>query len=279
MWFSDDELDGLREFAEMQRELEETMTNLQIHFNSELTETARVLNEFAEQEQDLTRFVQGVRMEHTQAAAALANSFPIEEYQATARVLQEPLIPLEAIQAISEAVEPISRITVDLANNQVFLDALEESITMRTTLDELALISASKTYARDEIYEPEVDDVETPEIKPSGPTVAIYNQTVDPYGPVREELNEIQILIANYILASAFDSGELSSDLSEEQKKAVRLGLALSVGLLIGTVAGVFIGTSAGVAAGFGSSGLSSQQLESWYDMKRRQRLPEDDSE
>ncbi|QCC60245.1 hypothetical protein NP511_17975 [Natrinema thermotolerans] len=261
MKFSQNYWDSIQRFAETKREIEQNLDTL--YLDSDVIEAAKQQRELEKTLEESGVF----------RAQKLLESMPIQEITAAQQTLYQPSV----LQVAAQSAKLYNNITTEIINNQAFVDAIEQSATIKNSLDELARISPRYTHTN--TYEPEIDNTGVPEVEPPSPTASIYNQTVEPYEPVREEAIEIQILITNYILASAHDSGELSSDISEEKKKGIRLGLALSVGLLIGTIAFVAIGPAGAIAAGFGSTTLSSQQLESWYGIKRRQRLPEDESE
>lgn len=95
--------------------------------------------------------------------------------------------------------------------------------------------------------------------------------------PFQDEIQETQNLLVAFLWASLSDSGYLSDDLSEEQKILVRFSLAVFVVLAVGTLVGDVLSPRSGIPAGIGSGALTTKWLSDWYDMKRRQRLPDDE--
>lgn len=115
-----------------------------------------------------------------------------------------------------------------------------------------------------------------------GAQTATYQEPTTPEpgyreAPFHEDARETRDLLAAYLWAAVSDSGEFASELSAEEKMLVRHVLTMFVGLAVGTVVAEVMSPRAGIPAGFGASALATKWLSDWYDMKRRQRLPEDE--
>lgn len=103
------------------------------------------------------------------------------------------------------------------------------------------------------------------------PISEVSQKTTKPHSPFRENLKETQRLAFQAILASVFNSGELSSGLSEEYKKGVRLGVAISIGISIGIPIGALFNFSSGIGIGISTVGVVSHELSEVYNIKKRQ--------
>ncbi|WP_331234496.1 hypothetical protein [Natronorarus salvus] len=166
-----------------------------------------------------------------------------------------------------------------IANNPEFSRALEESATIANSVGEInrkhfSLPSKtngfhSGTFKRDNrsLPEPEREFTSTP---PS-----IYLQKTSSCGSSREKFSQCILLIADLILVAAVAKGEISDDISEERKKAIRFSLAVLIGTAIGSSTSLAFGPGVGTATTVGSTALVSRELDSWYDMRRRQMIPE----
>lgn len=189
---------------------------------------------------------------------------PLQEMAAA----QQSLIQPSVVEAAVQSTQIYENIATELATNQALIEAVEQSVTIADSIEELqkmALVSqCHRRPAFDrEVYESEIQ-----------PTDRIYKQTVDPYEPIREEVYATQQLIAAYIIASATDRGELSDDLSETEKKHIRLGIAIVVGFAAGLPAGFVLGPAAAVGTALGTGAWASRELDGYYDIKQRQQLP-----
>lgn len=123
-----------------------------------------------------------------------------------------------------------------------------------------------------------------------GARTSMYQEptTLEPHyteTPFHEDARETQNLLTAYLWASISDSGEFASELSEEEKMRTRVCLSVLVGLVVGILTGVgtsqfvhpLLGVTSGLTTAITTGSASAGRLDNWYDMKRRQRFPDDE--
>lgn len=103
------------------------------------------------------------------------------------------------------------------------------------------------------------------------PAVRLYEKANSPYGPFEKNVNLTQSLAFRAILASVMDSEEISSDLSEEHKKGVRLAIAISIGFAVGIPISTLSNAITGLGVGLTTTGVVSHELSDFYSIKKRQ--------
>ncbi|WP_141551771.1 histidine kinase [Natrinema sp. CBA1119] len=109
------------------------------------------------------------------------------------------------------------------------------------------------------------------------PSAFIFEGTIDPYGPFRDDIHRTKSLAVRVVTAAAFDNGRLANSMSEEEKKGIRLGIAMTAGTSIATPLIPALGTASALTFAVALAAFFSKQLEDFYNIKRRQRLPEED--
>lgn len=274
MRLTGEQWEGILELVEQQRELERQVAQVADQVDSEMIRTVKALQEIAEEQQDLARFLRGDVAKETLRAAQMLNSMPLEEYAAAAASAQQATISTGAIRAAREVVLTQQKVANQLVNNQAFLSAISQWQELADTVSSLQKTAFLTYYHYPSYSELEV---ESAEVEPSPYIPSLYDQAVDPYEPFRESVYEIQLLIAGYLLASTVDGGDFSEDLSEVEKQHVRNGLALLVGFAIGLPVGLIFGAT-GIPAGLGATALSANRFDSYYD-KYQKETPEEDPE
>lgn len=268
MQLSQGTIQSLQALVEQQREIEQLL---------EQSDVFRAVRQFSEQKRQMASVLHGIHTAHIQETAKLVNSFPIEEYQRTAALLQGSVVRPEVFRGIQKAATAQQTIAMQLAANQALPNAVAQFQDLAQAVSELrkvALYAQHFDLNESSVSSPEAQSL--PEHQPPSATDSIVSYTLDPYGPVREEIYATQRLLAAYILAATVDSGELADDLSESQKKGIRLGLAILVGFAAGLPAGFVMGPI-GLTVGIGASSLASSELKDIYDIKRQQSLPQDE--
>ncbi|WP_226007782.1 hypothetical protein [Natrinema salinisoli] len=107
----------------------------------------------------------------------------------------------------------------------------------------------------------------------------LFDKTVDPYGCVRYDAYRVRFFFTARVFASVLNSGPISEEMTELDKKHIRLALALAIGIALSVpaslIAAWLLGQTAGVISGlslcFGASNFISSQLEDIYSIKKRQ--------
>lgn len=262
---------GILELAEQQRELQKQVAQTAVQVDSEMVQTAKALQKIAEEQQDLARFLRGDVARETLRAAQMINSMPVKEYAAAAKYAQQPAISPESIRAVQKIAVQQQNAINNLVNNQAFLSAISQWQELADTVESLRKAALLSHYQY-----PTYSESDLKEFESSHATSSLYDQTIDPYGPVRDDIYEIQWLLAQYLYVATVDQGDV--ELTEMQKKGIRTGLAVMVGLAAGLPVGLVFGII-GIPVGITSAGVASQQLEDVYDIKQRQQLPDDDTE
>lgn len=266
MVFSQEFFKSLQEFAEMQRDLERTLAATQVQNLQIDPSVIEATQRYAEQQQEIESMFEKTAVFQAQG---LLESMPLQEMAAAQQSLVQPSV----VEAAVQSAQIHENIATELATNQAFIEAVEQSATIADSVEELQRMALVSQYQHRPAFERKVykSDIQ--------PTNRIYEQTIDPYEPVREEVYATQHLIAGYIIASATDQGELSDELSETEKKHIRLGLAVVVGFAAGLPAGFVFGPAIGVGTVISAGAWTSRELDGYYDIKQRQQLPEEDSE
>ncbi|AHG01131.1 hypothetical protein HALLA_17530 [Halostagnicola larsenii XH-48] len=226
----------------------------------------------------LARIASGDLIETQPALAAIASNELMETQSTLARIASGDLIetqPALAAIASSELIETqstLSRIaSSELLETQPALAALAANDFEETdwTGSDQLIGSVARELSR--VTTKGLDsDTSSTELG------LIFQQTVDPYGPLRDDISQTRSLAARVVVAAAFDQGELSKEMSEEQKKKLRAGIAVSLGITIAISFYPFFGDEATLALALGASTFISSQLEDYYNIKRRQQLPEE---
>ncbi|ELZ08873.1 CheA signal transduction histidine kinase [Natrinema thermotolerans DSM 11552] len=111
----------------------------------------------------------------------------------------------------------------------------------------------------------------------ANPSSFIFENTIDPYGPFRDDIHRTKSLAVRVVTAAAFDNGRLANSMSEEEKKALRVGIAMTAGSSIAAPLIPVFGTAKALTFAVALAAFLSKQLEDFYNIKRRQRLPEED--
>lgn len=260
-------------------ELTESLKRTTIQINPQTATTfEKVAAQHRKQEQELVRIAEKAVKRDSKVLADIINKTTTHQF---AR-------PLQMEDALADPFPPSTRRSLANLNrveiDNTFFEAIDQSETIASAVGELAQMGLMSTHPTRLIEEgtnnsktTAEDDTDFTVNQSPSATTSIYNRTVDPYSPIRNEILHINSLIAAYIFAAALDSGELSNDIPEEHKKQIRFGLTLMVGFAIGIPTGVAFGPGSGIGAGLGAAGLASQQLDDFYDIKRRQRIPEKD--
>ena len=260
---------NLQEFAKMLQEFEEFRQSNQIYIDSNTRQMARDLQQLSEHKKIAWQM---------QAVTQIADVFP--KHAATAQSLQKLLFSPEVTQTVQDIAALQRRIESQatsknaglLVANQAFADVASQYQKLAKTVRALLRLDFLLTHSRPSPEEPKLEPKD-----PDSPAASIYDQTVDPYEPFREDIYEIQLLLAQYLFAATVDQGELSEDLSKTEKKHIRLGLAMMIGFAAALPVGLIFGYVA-IPVGVGTAAWSSRELDEYYDIKKRQQLPEDES-
>jgi len=284
MVFSPGFFEALEKHAERQRKLEKMMTSIDsdssviqatVAHSERRQEIYASLDPPALRSAKIQKNLDRVVALYSPRTLAVFNSIALKNYT----------IPESTFQALAQQTATLDKVAVQIANNQAFFDAVEQSIALANTVDQLTWMGATYSSPYNRVSETDdgsgivEEEILNPEVEQVAPETGIFERTADPYGPFRDDVYQTQQLLAAFLLASLMDGGELSSEMSEEQKKGVRLGLAVFVGFAVGASVGLVAGPGVGTAVGIGSSSFFSFQTDSFYDIKRHQSLPEDDEE
>jgi hypothetical protein len=179
----------------------------------------------------------------------------------------------EVIRAAQDIATLQKQIESQLVSNQAFVDAVSQYQELAETVQALHRRGVLSAHSFSSSEDPELGPED-----PYSPSASIYDQTVDPHEPLRNDVYEIQSLLAQYLLAATVDQGELSESLSETEKKQIRFGLATMVGFAAALPIGLIFGYVA-IPVGVGAGAWSSREFDEYYDIKKRQQLPEDESD
>lgn len=261
MVFSQQFIDSIQRYAEMQRNVEQKLADTYLdttYFNSTFIEAAQ---RHAEWQQEIEEILERTAVFQIQESL---ESMPLHEMAAAQQRMVQSSVAEAAIQS--------TEIYENIAINQHFIEAIEQSATIADSIEELQRMALISQY---QLQQPFEEDVFEPDVQP---TSSIYDQTVDPYESVREDIYDTQQLIAAYVIAAATDQGELSNELSESEKKHIRIGLAVVIGLAAGLPASFVVGPVGGAGVALGAGSWTSRELDEYYDIKQRQKLPEDGS-
>jgi len=261
----------LQEFVKRMRELEDLLQSNQIYIDSNTRQMARALHQYSEEQKRVARLLREDVSPQMQAIAQLAEVS--KEYAATAQFVQNQLYSPEVIRAVQDVATLQKQIESQLVSNQAFVDAVSQYQELAETVQALHRMGVLSAHSFSSSEDPELEPED-----PYSPSASLYDRTVDPYEPFRNDVYEIQSLLAQYLFAATVDQGELSENLSETEKKQIRFGLAMMVGFAAALPIGLIFGYVA-IPVGVGAGAWSSREFDEYYDIKKRQQLPEDESD
>lgn len=266
MKLAGEQWEALQAFAEKQRQMQKVAKKYSVFFDSDVQQTLGTVAGTLEHQHKMAPLVQGTATPAMGNVAALAGAVDAGSYTEVAGQASTFVGTVHGTRLAAE----VPSFAAAWGANSALLGTVAQLGDLSETVSALQKAAITANYSYPQFTEPALRSFQS-----SRARSALYENTVDPYEPVREEIHRIQWLLAQYLFAATADRGELSTELSEAEKKAVRLGLAAMVGMAAG-LPGSFIVGFTGVALGVTLGGVISRELDSVYDIKQRQQYSEE---